>query len=303
MSRVADALERARSQSAATPVAPSSLEPAASLCPREPALASAVPGPDRPVAPAPAREQSVVPVEGARRGWMALPPVYHRVRFREDVVEKVAIENGAPPSAVEEFRKLAATLHHAQGAHNLKVIMVTSPSGGEGKSLTTVNLALTLSGSYGRRVLLIDADLRKPALHEMFQVQNGAGLLTCLKTGSNEIAPGIDVAPRLVLMPSGGLTPDPVSVLTSDAIIQLLRDASQAFDWVLVDTPPAAMLPDCNLLAPAVDGVLLIVDAFRTPYDIAQRAIEAVGREKVLGVVLNHAEQSSSPYGYGYAVS
>ena len=68
---------------------------------------------------------------------------------------------------------------------------------------------------------------------------------------------------------------------------------------VLIDTPPAAILPDCNLLAPSVDGALLIVDAFNTPHPMAVKAIEAVGREKILGVVFNHAEHNPSNYKYG----
>jgi len=230
--------------------------------------------------------------------WTSAPAIRYRNAFREDLVEKLAIENGAQGVVLEEFRKLAATLHHAQGVHRLKVVMVTSAAGREGKSLTTVNLALTLSNSYRRRVLLIDADLRKPTIHDIFQVQNGAGLLTYLKNGPDRAVPGIEVSPRLIVMPSGGVSADPIGMLTSAGISQLFEEASQAFDWVIVDTPPAAILPDCNLLAPVVDGVLLIVDAFHTPQALAMKAIEAVGRDKILGVVLNHAEQAPNNYKY-----
>jgi protein-tyrosine kinase len=310
MSRVADALARAGAKrtvgTAPTDAAPADLFPTESGAP-QPVAAPEVefqPEPEvRPVRPAPVppssgRSQTVQRPESGSR-WTSEPAIRYRNAFREDLIEKLAIENGAEGAVVEEFRKLAATLHHAQGVHRLKVVMVTSAAGGEGKSLTTVNLALTLSNSYRRRVLLIDADLRKPTIHDIFQVQNSAGLLSFLKNGPDRSVPGIEVSPRLIVMPSGGVSADPIGLLTSSALRELLDEASRAFDWVLIDTPPAAILPDCNLLAPAVDGVLLIVDAFHTPHPMAVKAIEAVGRDKILGVVLNHAEHTQSNYKYG----
>ena len=308
MSRVADALARA---GAKRPFGTSPTDPAAAdLFPTEGAAPEVVEAsevdfqseaerkPVRPVPPPSGRSQAVQrPEQGSR--WTSEPKIRYRNAFREDLLEKLAIENGAQGAVVEEFRKLAATLHHAQGVHRLKTVMVTSASSGEGKSLTTVNLALTLSNSYRRRVLLIDADLRKPTIHDIFQVQNSAGLLTFLKNGSERSVPGIEVSPRLIVMPSGGVSADPIGLLTSAALRQLLEEAAQAFDWVLMDTPPAAILPDCNLLAPSVDGALLIIDAFNTPHPMAVKAIEAVGREKILGVVFNHAEHNPSNYKYG----
>jgi protein-tyrosine kinase len=310
MSRVADALARAGAKRALgttpTDAAPADLFPTESGAPEQGAAPEVdfQPEPEvRPVRPAPVppsngRSQTVQRPENRSR-WTSEPAIRYRNAFREDLIEKLAIENGAEGAVVEEFRKLAATLHHAQAVHRLKVVMVTSAAGGEGKSLTTVNLALTLSNSYRRRVLLIDADLRKPTIHDIFQVQNGAGLLSFLKNGSDRSVPGIEVSPRLIVMPSGGVSADPIGMLTSSALKELLDEASRAFDWVLIDTPPAAILPDCNLLAPSVDGVLLIVDAFHTPHPMVVKAIEAVGREKILGVVLNHAEHTPSNYKYG----
>jgi protein-tyrosine kinase len=225
--------------------------------------------------------------------------------FNKTLVERMVVPEGAPHSMTEEYRRLAAALHHAQVAHGTKILMVTSASPGEGKTLTACNLALTLSQSYERRVLLMDADLRKPTVHELFAVQNAAGILDVLRDDPNRSerkVPLVEVSPRLQLLLSGGVTADPMSMLTSDSLRALLKDAAEVFDWVIVDTPPGAFLPDCNLLSSAVDAALLVVRAFVTPYPLVQRVVEAVGHDKIIGVVLNQAEQTTRAkyYGYGY---
>jgi receptor protein-tyrosine kinase len=225
--------------------------------------------------------------------------------FKAELLERLVVPNGAPPGMVEEYRKLAAALHHAQLAHGTKLIMVTSASPSEGKTLTACNLALTLSQSYQRHVLLVDADLRKPSVHEVFGVENSVGLLDALRENADDEDRNVqlvEVSSRLELLLSGGVTSDPMRLLTSSMLRALLRDAREAFDWVIIDTPPAAFLPDCNLLAASVDATLLVVRAFVTPYPLVQRVVEAVGHDKIIGVVLNQAEQTPTPgyYGYGY---
>jgi capsular exopolysaccharide synthesis family protein len=220
--------------------------------------------------------------------------------FKKSVIEKLTVENGASGGIVEEYRKLAATLHHAQSVHGLKTVMVSSAAAGEGKTLTSVNLALTLSESYRRHVLLIDCDLRQPAVHEIFDVGNTAGMIHVLSQGQAQKVPLVEVSPRLKLLLSGGIASDPMGLLSSKTLHHLLQDASESFDWVILDTPPAAFLPDCNVLASIVDAALLVVRAFDTPFQLTQRAVEAIGREKILGVVMNRAERPASKYYYGY---
>jgi capsular exopolysaccharide synthesis family protein len=221
--------------------------------------------------------------------------------FTKEVLEKVVTDGGASTGVVEEYRKLASVLHHAQAAHGLKVLMVTSAAAGEGKTLTSVNLALTLSRSFHRRVLLIDCDLRKPTVHTIFGLENTAGVIDALRSNDDPKVHLVQVLPRLTLMLSGGLAADPITLLSSDVVPNLFRDVSEMFDWVIVDTPPAGVLPDCSLLAPAVDAAVVVVGAFETPYPLVQRAIEAIGRDKVIGAVMNRAERPVSPkYYYGY---
>lgn len=223
------------------------------------------------------------------------------------VIERIATPGGAPPMMTEEYRRVAAVLHHAQMAQGTKVLMVTSACPGEGKTLTATNLALTLSQSYERRVLLIDADLRKPALHDLFDLKNTSGLLDALRSDpakGDRSVPVVQLFSRLHVLLTGGVPPDPVSLLTSDALHSLVKDSAEAFDWVILDTPPAAFLPDCKLLSTIVHATVLVVRAFATPYPLVQQVVEAVGHDKIVGVVLNHSEhaRNSSYYysGYGY---
>lgn len=212
---------------------------------------------------------------------------------------KVVIGPDAVPGVVEQYRRLAATLHHSQQQTGLKMVMVTSAMPAEGKTLTATNLALTLSESYKRRVLIVDADLRRPSMHEVFQISNAAGLNETL-TAASGTPPAIEISPRLTVLPAGRPNPDPMGVLTSPAMGELLRRAGEHFDWVIVDTPPVGLLTDASLLAGMVDGVILVVGAGKVSYKIVQRAVDAVGRIRILGVVLNRSTETSIGAGYDY---
>lgn len=214
--------------------------------------------------------------------------------------DKLVIASDVDRSTVEQYRHLAATLHHAQKASGVSTVMVTSAMPSEGKTLTATNLALTLSQSYQRRVLLIDGDLRRPRLREMFALPATEGLTDSLATaGSGERLPVHQVSPTLWVLTAGHVVPDPMSLLVSPAMKQLIDDARASFDWVIVDTPPIAILPDANLLSAMIDTALLVVSAVSTPYPMVQRAAEAIGPKRILGVVLNRAEKSDvSSYNY-----
>jgi receptor protein-tyrosine kinase len=178
--------------------------------------------------------------------------------------------------------------------------MITSAEPAEGKSLTSVNLALTLSESYRRRVLLIDADLRRPSLHLIAQVPNVSGLGETLTASAEHKLPVYRLSDTLMLAPAGKPDANPMGALTSPRMRQLLTEASARFDWVLVDAPPLAPIADSSLLAPLSDAALLVVRAGRTHYTSVQKAVEVLGRERIIGVVLNGARGgSSSAYG-GY---
>lgn len=221
------------------------------------------------------------------------------MRFHSEERSRLVVSADADPSLVEQYRHLAAVLHHAQSESGCRSVMITSALPSEGKTLTATNLALTLSESYQRRVLLIDADLRRPRIHQVFGLPIGDGLTNSLSGRDGRKLPLHQITPTLWVLTAGIAPVDPMSTLVSESMKRLLDEARQMFDWVLVDTPPIAILPDANLLASMIDTALLVVSAQATPFPMVQRAADAIGRSRILGVVLNRAEASASS-GYGY---
>jgi protein-tyrosine kinase len=213
---------------------------------------------------------------------------------------KLVVDADIDPAMVEQYRHLAAVMHHAQKASGVSSVMITSALPAEGKTLTATNLALTLSESYQRRVLLIDADLRRPRMRDVFGLPATAGLTDSLATPRDGRLPVHQVTPTLWVLTAGRALPDPMSLLVSPAMKELLDDAKDSFDWVVVDSPPIAILPDANLLAAMIDTTLLVVSARSTPYPMVQRAAQAVGTNRILGVVLNRAARAGLPSNYGY---
>jgi protein-tyrosine kinase len=216
---------------------------------------------------------------------------------------KIVVDEDISGESREQYRRLAASLHHAQAASGIRVVMLSSAVMGEGKTLTSSNLALTLSESYHKQVLLIDADLRRPTLHSLFRIRTGAGLSEGLMHPTGEMKiPVHQISSRLAILAAGRPTSNPIAGLTSIRMRQLLDEARGTFDWVIVDTPPVALLPDANLLSAMVDGAVLVVRAESTPWDLVQRAAGAIGQDRLLGVVLNGAtaEAGSGYYGYDY---
>lgn len=253
----------------------------------------------------------------------AAAPIVHHVERREPREREAPVELRAAPSATrvdafahlrtnefcvlhpgvdpvlaQQFRKLAGTLHQLQMERTLRTVVVTSAVPAEGKTLSAANMAVTLSESFKRRVLLVDADLRKPMLATLFGVPEATGLANLLANG-DRVAPVVRITEHLSLLPGGRSAMDPVGSLTSERMRNLLADAAAEFDWVIVDTPPAALLPDAALLSGLVDGVLFVLRATSTPSGTVQRAIAAVTPERVIGVILNQADkQSLGEYGY-----
>jgi capsular exopolysaccharide synthesis family protein len=207
--------------------------------------------------------------------------------FELDALERLVASKAAGPLLVEQFRGLAAALLRAQTEHHLKSVIVTSASPGDGKSHVSVNLALTLADSYRRRVLLVDADLRRPTLHQLFRVSNAKGLSDALTGSADGRAAVVQVSDVLTLLPSGRLEANPLSGLSSDRMKRLVADAGSRFDWVILDSPPVGVLADAHLVAETVDAALLVVRAGVTHYEDLEVAADKLGHEKILGIVLN----------------
>jgi protein-tyrosine kinase len=195
------------------------------------------------------------------------------------------------PAIVEQFRRLAAGLLHGQRDGRLKVIMITSAVPGEGKTLTALNLALVLAESYRRRVLLIDADLRRPRLSEAASLTVTEGLGEALKASEDRKVAVTQLTEHLTLLPAGRPDPEPLSGLTSQRMQNLIEEAAERFEWVIVDTPPVTVAADAGLLGAMVDATVLVVKAGETPHMAVRQAIDTLGRDRIFGVVLNGVNQ------------
>jgi protein-tyrosine kinase len=310
MTRLADALERANR---VPDPAPQPAPPAATT-PHVPAHVQALPPVRRilPAAMAAPRQTPAPPAAFVPTGsLLALPGDSEEItNWRSDpqLVGKLFGTEGFSGAALEQYRKLAATLHHAQAERGIKVIMMASALPGEGKSLTAVNLALTLSESYHKRVLLTDADLRRPTVQRVFGLPGVAGLNEGLKLPEDRPMPVTRISERLFVLAAGRPEADPMSGLTSERMRRLVAQASAAFDWVIIDTPPVGLLPDASLLAAFVDGVLLVVRAGKAPFALVKRTVETIAHDRILGVVMNAVDYAHDHnaggyyeyYGYGY---
>ncbi len=189
--------------------------------------------------------------------------------------ELMAASDAADPVLSAQFRRMAATLHNAQDQGDLRVVMVTSAAPSEGKTLTALNLAQILSQSFKRRVLLIDADLRRPSIHRAWGITNEKGLTDGLGFEAEEKLALCQVSETLTVLPAGRPDEDPTGGLTSARMRSILEDARAHFDWVILDSPPIASVDDATLLGAMVDAVVFVVRATRTRAAVVKQAVES----------------------------
>jgi succinoglycan biosynthesis transport protein ExoP len=209
----------------------------------------------------------------------------------------------------EAFRGLRTTLFFKLEGEGHKVIQVTSPNMGDGKTTLATNLAVSIAQS-GKRTLLIDADFRRPRLHKMFGLDATTGLASVIAEGADlqeAIQPCI--VPNLFLLPCGPRPSNPAELLTSQKFIDFLDTLRKQFDIILVDTPPLLAVSDPSVVAPRVDGVLLTIRVAKNGRPAAERARELLANlgANVYGVVVNGIDAGSaqesygqSQYGYSY---
>lgn len=202
----------------------------------------------------------------------------------------------------EQYRTIRTNLQFASVDKELGSILVTSAAPSEGKSLTVANLAVVYA-QQGKKILLIDADLRKPTVHYTFRLDNLTGLSTVLvgEEEFTEVIQDSDVE-NLSVLTSGPIPPNPSELLGSKRMEQFLEDASQFYDFIIIDSPPVLAVADAQILANVVDGSLLVVRSGQTEYEAAEKAKEALERttSKLLGAVLNDREKKGSNSYYYY---
>jgi non-specific protein-tyrosine kinase len=205
-----------------------------------------------------------------------------------------------PRSPISEaYRTLRTNLSFYSVDDPIRTLVVTSPAPDEGKSTTIANLAVTMAQS-GRRTILVDCDLRRPTLHELFDVDNNTGITSMVL--DEDAAPPLrkTEVENLWLLPSGPKPPNPADLLGSRQIDRVLTQLQDQADIVLLDAPPVIGVTDAAVLGAKADGVLLIISAGKTRREHAERAKELLERARVriIGAALTNAQTDNNLNAY-----
>lgn len=220
------------------------------------------------------------------------------------------LKTGTPTQALadprsafaEAYRSLRTALQFSTGEGVPKSLLVTSATPAEGKSTTALVLAQNFA-QLGRRVLLIDADLRNPSLHKLLRLDNSAGLSNCL-AGAAKVPEMIQATGSefLAVLPSGPLPPNPAELLAGPRFVSLLTVACHKYDQVIIDGPPVMGLADAPIIANQAGGTLLIVESGSARLGVVRGSLKrlAAARARLLGGLLTKFDVRSAGYGYGY---
>jgi len=212
--------------------------------------------------------------------------------------------NNSHETPAEEFRTLRTRLNHLQTLQPLHTVVVTSPSPAEGKTFSAVNLALAQSHLAESSVLLGDFDLRRPIVHNLFQIERAPGLSDYL-TGQCTFPQALRriEGMSLYVLPAGTPVRNPLELLNMRQTRALFEELPRSFNWAIFDTPPLLFSADANLLATMADGTILVVKIGSTTFDNVTRAMQSLCENNVLGIVANGARASElySKYTYYYS--
>ena len=228
------------------------------------------------------------------------PPVATAQVRPSEVHPRLMMLHEPHASGCEQYRTLRTELFHAAERELTQIILVTSAIAGEGKTATTLNLALAIAQSPNRRVLVIDGDLRHPSVAAYLGLKPSAGFAEVLQDKAElfDAITRLDDEHELYLLPVKRETRTPTEFLSSPRFQAALRELRQYFDFILIDSPPVKPFADARLLANHADATLFIVRAGFAAYETVEEAIQALAEQRVLGVVLNGAtgEQELDSY-------
>jgi capsular exopolysaccharide synthesis family protein len=205
----------------------------------------------------------------------------------------------------EQYRALRHVVEQIHKTANVKVVAVSSPAVGDGKTTTTINLAGALAQSPEAKVLLVDGDVRRPSIGTLLRhVEAKPGLVDAILNPARTLDQVLVDRPQfnLSFIHAGrNLSSSPYELLKSTRLGDLLEEARQRFDYVVVDTPPLAAVQDCRLIARWVDGFLVVVAAHRTPRRLVEEALAVIEPTKIFGLVFNGDSDGRHISYYGYA--
>ena len=217
-------------------------------------------------------------------------------------VEPHLVAISQPRSAYcEQFRALRTRILQAGERLQMRAFVVTSAGVGEGKTLTALNLGWLLAQTDGVRALVIDSDLRRPCATDYFGIDANLGLSEVLgdQISLEDAIVRLDPA-GLYLLPGGQPRDDVAELLSGPKYTRVLNEARRMFDYIIIDAPPLGIFTDANVLMNRADGAMLVVRAGKTRYSAVDRLLEQIPRERLLGVVLNRAQEQPDPTNYYY---
>lgn len=221
-------------------------------------------------------------------------------------MKNIIVHNNPKSPISEAYRNIRTNIQFANLDKNLKTILVTSSTQGEGKTTTISNIAVSLA-DLGKKVILIDCDLRKPRIHKNFNLTNSKGI-TDLLLENEEYKSYVHKLSieNLEILTAGQIPPNPAEMLSSNKLKKLIEEIKNDYDYVLIDTPPIIVVTDAAILSTFTDGVIIVCASGQVEIDLAKRAKENLEKvnANILGVVLNklplNNNKSYSYYSYYY---
>jgi capsular exopolysaccharide synthesis family protein len=212
----------------------------------------------------------------------------------------VAVTQPHSPHA-ERYRSLRTRVLHAGERRKMQAFVITSAGIMEGKTLTSINLSWLLAQTDGVRALLIDGDLRQPCAGEYLGIDAPVGLSEVLAGEATLAESIIRLEPAgLHLLPGGSSRPNVAELLSGPKFSAVLREARRMFDYIIIDAPPLAIFTDATVLISRADGALIVARSGRTRYTALDRLLEPLPRERILGVILNGADEQLDEHSYYY---
>lgn len=259
------------------------------------------------------RSKDPSPARGKKKGEGRAPNNDNVVPFAnpKNVIANLEIESMLvayhDPQSVEAelFKILRTNLLFPSKGRPPKSILITSAMPGEGKSFVASNLAISIANGLEEHVLLVDADVRRPSIHRFFGLGRTEGLCDYLQKGKNVsnhfIKTPID---KLTLLPAGSPPDNPVELLTTQKMKALIHEVSHRYEdrFIVIDSAPSSLASETAAIAKYIDGIIIVVRAGKTPRKAVTEVIEKLGKEKLLGIILNYSDHTVKKY-YGYGKS